>query len=435
MSPSRLSALAISALVLTGFVAWSTRYPTKAQAVQDREDSHETGEHHQHPDSLYASVGATLTQYEIDTVHAELLARSSLTFPYAIQYVWPHPFHKILYVAWARQSGVDGPIGDQGVTAVRIERSGALAAGAMVGQPLLLRKRPVHLSTDVPGEYLLVAHNNPPAGVTVYRLERDGSMGDEIPQPGVVDGGIYAHQVRVDPTNRMAILVTRGNVPAEAPSHMEEPGALKVFHYDDGVLSDEVSIAPNDGFGFKPRHVDFFKHKLVFLAVERQNQLQVYERLKDDALAPLPKFTKTTLADPVHHNETLFPAQMVGPIHISRDHRFVYLGNRNGGIGGFATDGENNVAVFSINEKTGEPTLIQNADTHGFVPRTITFDEDGKILIASNQSAVQVEDATGNVTTVPTSLAVFRIRDNGKLQYVRKYDDAGGTWAGTLTAP
>jgi 6-phosphogluconolactonase len=126
---------------------------------------------------------------------------------------------------------------------------------------------------------------------------------------------------------------------------------------------------------------------------------------------------------------------MVGPIHISRDHRFVYLGNRNGGIGGFATDGENNVAVFSINEKTEEPTLIQNADPHGFVPRTITFDEDGKILIASNQSAVQVEDATGNVTTVPTSLAVFRIRDNGKLQYVRKYDDAGGTWAGTLTAP
>jgi 6-phosphogluconolactonase len=437
MSRSRVSSLAISTLLLAGFIGWSSVYPAKARTAEDKaedkQDDRQSGEHHERPDSLYASVGATLTQYEIDTTNAELLARGSLTFPYSIQYAWPHPSHKILYVAWARRSGVDGPIGDQGVTAVRIERSGAL--GPMVGQPLLLRKRPVHLSTDVPGEYLLVAHNNPPAGVTVYRLEPDGSIGNEIPQPGVVDGGIYAHQVRVDPTNKMAILVTRGNVPAEAPSHVEEPGALKVFHYDDGVLSDEVSIAPNGGFGFKPRHVDFFKHRFVFLSVERQNQLQVYERREEDELAALPKFTKTTLADPAHHNEKLFPAQMVGPIHISRDHKFVYLGNRNGGVGGFATDGENNVAVFSIDRETGEPTLIQNADTHGFVPRTLTFDEDGKILIASNQSAVNVKDSSGNVTTVPTSLAVFRIRHDGRLEYVRKYDDAGGTWAGTTTAP
>jgi 6-phosphogluconolactonase len=381
---------------------------------------------------LYASVGAVLTQYLVDINNAELLAQRAVTFPFAVQYAWPDPSHKVLYVAWARRSGVDGPLGEQGVTAVRIDpRTGALS---VLGQPLLLRKRPVHLSTDGPGKYLLIAHNNPPAGLTVYGLTPDGSIGDEVPQPGVVDGGIYAHQLTVDPTSKMAILVTRGNVPAEAPSHVEEPGALKVFSYKDGVLSNEVSIAPNNGFGFKPRHVDY-SSRFVYLAVERQNQLQVYERLTNDSIAPLPKFTKTTLADPVHHNETLFPAQMVGPVHLSHNGRFVYLGNRNGGVGGVATDGENNIAVFSIDQQSGEPTLVQNADTHGFVPRTFTFDQAGRILIVSNQSAVRVTNPDGSMTTVPTSLAVFRMGTDGTLEYVRKYDNAGGTWAGMMPAP
>ena len=41
----------------------------------------------------------------------------------------------------------------------------------------------------------------------------------------------------------------------------------------------------------------------------------------------------------------------------------------------------------------------------------------------------------GSITAVPTSLAVFRIKANGTLKYVRKYDNAGGTWAGFLNAP
>ena len=156
---------------------------------------------------------------------------------------------------------------------------------------MLLLKRPVHIATDNAGRYLLAAHNNPPAGLTVWTINADGSLGAEVPQPGVFDGGIYAHQILVDPFDRMAILTTRGNVPAEAPSGVEEPGAMKVFAYNNGVLSNETSVAPNGGFGFQPRHVSFTR-RLVYLAVERQNQLQVYEKRGDYALEPLPKFTE-----------------------------------------------------------------------------------------------------------------------------------------------
>jgi 6-phosphogluconolactonase len=210
-----------------------------------------------------------------------------------------------------------------------------------------------------------------------------------------------------------------------------------VFAYDNGVLSNETSVAPNNGFGFQPRHVVFSK-KLVYLAVERQNQLQVYEKRSNYELEPLPIFTKNTLADPVNNNETIFPAQMVGPIQISHDGRFVYLGNRNNGTIGTPPvfrGGENNVAVFAIDKSTGEPVLVQNADTRGFVPRTLTFNKTGKILVAANQSARNVLNPDGSITSVPTSLAVFRINHDGTLTYVRKYDNAGGTWAGFLSAP
>jgi 6-phosphogluconolactonase len=212
---------------------------------------------------------------------------------------------------------------------------------------------------------------------------------------------------------------------------------MKVFAYNDGILSNETSVAPNGGFGFQPRHVSFTR-RLVYLAVERQNQLQVYEKRSDHALEPLPKYTRNTLADPVNHSEKIFPAQMVGPIQISQDGRFVYIGNRNNGQAGTPPvflGGENNVAVFAIDKSTGEPTLIQNADTRGFVPRTLSFNKTGKILVAANSSPRTVRNADGSLTAIPVSLAVFRINADGTLEYVRKYDGAGGTWAGFLNAP
>ena len=369
-----------------------------------------------------------------DVKDATLTARSSVTLPRNIQYAWPSPDHRVLYVSWSAGTN-DRPLGEQGISSFRIdEHTGALTP---FGTPVLLLKRPVHIATDNAGRYLLAAHNHPPAGLTVWTINADGSLGAEVLQPGVIDGGIYAHQILVDPFDRMAILTTRGNVPAEAPSGVEEPGAMKVFAYNDGVLSNETSVAPNGGFGFQPRHVSFTR-KLVYLAVERQNQLQVYEKRGDYALEPLPKFTKNTLADPASNNETIFPAQMVGPIQLSHDGRFAYVGNRNNGQAGTPPvflGGENNVAVFSIDKATGEPTLIQNADTRGFVPRTLSFDKTGKILVAANSSARSVREADGTITAVPTSLAVFRINHDGSLSYVRKYDNAGGTWAGFLNAP
>ena len=97
------------------------------------------------------------------------------------------------------------------------------------------------MTTDIPSENILVALNNPSA-VRVYRINQDFTPGEEVTQPGPIDAGIFAHQVRVTPDNRLAILVTRGN--EATPTKAEDPGALKVFDYKDGMLTNEVSVAP-----------------------------------------------------------------------------------------------------------------------------------------------------------------------------------------------
>ena len=83
--------------------------------------------------------------------------------------------------------------------------------------------------------------------------------------------------------------------------------------------------------------------------------------------------------------------------------------------------GENSLAVFSIDQKTGEPTLIQHVDTRGFHPRTFHIDPSGRMLVAAHITPMQVREGS-NVVTVPATMSVFRIADDGKLTYVSKYD-------------
>jgi hypothetical protein len=83
--------------------------------------------------------------------------------------------------------------------------------------------------------------------------------------------------------------------------------------------------------------------------------------------------------------------------------------------------GENSIAVFSIDGDTGEPRLVQHADTHGIYPRTFGVDPGGRMLVAANSTPMLVDDGRGGSMT-PANLAVFAIGADGTLEYVRRYD-------------
>jgi 6-phosphogluconolactonase len=137
---------------------------------------------------------------------------------------------------------------------------------------------------------------------------------------------------------------------------------------------------------------------------------------------------------------------MAGPIHIHPNGRFLYLTNRGVGSNPAGTlpglykgkpvyeFTDSNVAVFSI-ENTGEPTLIQTIDSDGAHPRTFSIDVSARILVSGSQSPMAIREG-GTIRVLPAGLSIFRIGQDGRLRYVRRYDVETGDktqfWSGLV---
>ena len=83
--------------------------------------------------------------------------------------------------------------------------------------------------------------------------------------------------------------------------------------------------------------------------------------------------------------------------------------------------GENSIAVYSIDPRSGEPTLIQHAPAHAFHVRTFAIDPSGRMLVAASITSLAMREDR-DITTVQSGLSVFRVGNDGKLEFVRKYD-------------
>ena len=378
---------------------------------------------------LYASIGADLIRFDLDVDAATLTRRDQVSAPANVQYVWPHANRRYLYAASSDSASGMGPAGtNHHITAFRIDpATGALSPH---GAPIPLPHRPIHMATDVPSDHLLVAFNNPP-GVRVYRINPDGTPGAEVPQPPETDPGIFPHQVLPAPDNSQIILVARGH--DAAPGKPEEPGALQLFRNDNGVLRDEVSIAPNGGYGFGPRHLDFHPSKpWIYVSLERQNALAMFT-YEGGRIGTAPAFQENALLEP----DNIRGHQLVGTVHVHPNGRTVYVANRGSstvdkdGAKVFA-GGENTIAVFAIDQTSGRPTPIQHVDTHGIHCRTFHIDPSGRLMVCAHIMGLTLADGT----EVPTRLSLFRIADDGTLSFVRAYDfETGGRfmwWMGMV---
>jgi 6-phosphogluconolactonase (cycloisomerase 2 family) len=241
-----------------------------------------------------------------------------------------------------------------------------------------------------------------------------------VTQPAPIDTGIFAHQVRTTPDNRLVILVTRGN--EGSPTKVEDPGALKVFNYKNGVLTNGASIAPDGGKEFGPRHLDFHPAKpWMYVSIETQNKMFMY-RIGKGRISPEIAYRSETLAEP----NNIRARQAAGTVHVHPNGRFVYGANRAEATIEFQgkqvfKGGENSIVVYAIDQSSGEPMPIQHIETQKIHPRTFHIDPSGCLLVAQHNLPVNVRDGE-TVNTIPAGLSVFRIGGDGKLTFARKYD-------------
>ena len=388
---------------------------------------------------VYASLGREMQVHQLDLATGALTPLQSLMMPEVIQYGWPNRARTMLYVA---TSG-SGPMAKVKVPHHFVQAFAILPTGALepFQPPVRLGNRPLHLTLDRTEEHLLVAYNDPP-DVTVHRIMPEG-VGEPIEQPPL-DFGVTVHQVRVTPPGTIAV------VPACA--HHEsglEAGSVGLFSYRAGRLAplarmqaDPARAGPWRGIrhgahGFAARHVDFHPTQpWMYLCVETQGEIRLYD-YNADQIALEPRCIKSTLEGAPRGRSS----QMASAIQVHPNGRYAYVSNRawdtetRDGRQVFV-GGVNDIAVFAIDQTSGEPSLIQHVDTLGIFPRTFGIDASGTTLVVGNQEPfdVKVGDETRRV---PASLVVFGIGEDGRLTRLHKRDhpDNGEVcfWVGVVT--
>lgn len=365
---------------------------------------------------IFTATGAWLTHWRIDLRCLAFERLGSLRFPANIQYAWPHPSLRRLYVASSNGGGRHGPAGDlHHVSACDVEEaSGSLNPAA---SRISLPSRPIHLTCDPSASHVLLAFNHPSA-IRVYALDGKGELLSEVAQVDAPFAGNYAHQVRVTADEKQVVATALGgNAMGGRP---EDPGSINLFDYTDGRLENHRIVAPNRGFGFGPRHLDIHPNgRWVYVSLERQNRLETYE-LHNGTLIGRPEFSRDLLSGPPHPGIT----QSGGTVHIHPSGRFLYVVNRasdtvvRDGLKVFA-GGENTFAVYRIDEDSGAPELIQHVDTQGFHCRTFHIDSSGQWLAAAHIAGMNIMNDR-SVDATPAYLTLFHISQDGRLSAIHR---------------
>jgi 6-phosphogluconolactonase len=253
---------------------------------------------------------------------------------------------------------------------------------------------PAYVAVDRAGRNVLVANfgaNNGNGSVTVFPIRKDGSLAeasDFIQYSGVGvhpqrQQGPHSHAINVSPDNRFLFVADLGL------------DKIFVYHFD----AEQGKLKPNDPAfatlhaGAGPRQFVFHPNgKFFYVVNEIQSTLTTFTyaagSLKEaQTVSILPQgFTGTSSAATVQ-------------VHPSG--RFLYASNR----------GADNIAVYSIDPKTGTLTLVEFVPTQGKTPGNFGIDPSGSWLIVANQSSdslvlFRIDPMTGKLLATGQSFEV-----------------------------
>jgi 6-phosphogluconolactonase len=288
-------------------------------------------------------------------------------------YLALHPSGKYLYavneISEAREPTQDA------ITAYALEAETGIPR--LLNQQSCLGGSPCHVSVEPSGRFAYVAAY---AGgdVMAYPIDADGSLGALTAHVWHVRGekAAHAHSITPAPSGEFALACDLGL------------DCIFVYRLDlvnGGLIPhEEIELAAGSG----PRHLDFHPNgRFVYVIHELDATLSV---LSWEAARGRLKALQTIPTLPVNFSGQGWCAD----VHVHPNGRFLYASNR----------GDSSLAVYRVDQASGELSLLGFESSRGKTPRSFVLDSQGEWLLAANQDSGDV--------------AVFRIdAHSGRLDY------------------
>jgi 6-phosphogluconolactonase len=278
-----------------------------------------------------------------------------------------HPNNRFLYAV--------GEIGD-----FAGKKSGAVSAFALdpkSGELKALNQKPssgtgpCHLVVDRQGKNVLVA-NYGGGSASVLHIEDDGRLGERTAfsqHTGKGDDparqeGPHAHSINLDAANRFACVADLG---------LDQVFVYR-FDADKGSLAknepSSVSLPPRSG----PRHFAFHPDgRHAYVINEMANTVTA---MKYDAEKGVLTSIQTVSTLPEGYKKPTWTAE----VQVHPSGKFLYGSNR----------GQDSIAIFLIDEKTGELRPAGRQGSGIKTPRNFGIDPTGKFLLVANQDSDSV---------------------------------------------
>lgn len=246
---------------------------------------------------------------------------------------------------------------------------------------------PCHVSVNQHKSNVVTA-NYHTTKITSYVINEDGSLN---PATSVMEHeGSGPHERQEKPHMHFA-----GFTPDEKYVIAIDLGSDRILTYrlNDGKL--EITQVYTTSPGSGPRHITFHPNKkFAYVMTELSSEVLVLHYDKNDG-----SFTKQQSISTIP--EDFEETNDGSAIHISSDGQYVYAGNR----------GHNSIAVFKVNQDTGQLTFIEWTSTEGNWPRDFVLNPSEEFLVATNQKSNTMtlfnrDQTTGKLKLVQSDVKV-----------------------------
>ena len=229
--------------------------------------------------------------------------------------------------------------------------------------------RGCYLSTDYEDKFLFVAGYHD-AKVTVLRLKENGKVGeitDEIFNSGL--GSIVERTFRPHIT---CVKMTRDNkYLCACDTGMDQ---VKVYSFDHktGKLTFKDMIHCDQDSA--PRFIKFHKNgKFAYILHELGCKVDVYSYTSEKGYPDFVKIQSVTTYNDEYHSS----GTMACAMKFSKDYKLMMC----------STAGDNAVAVYKVNEKTGFLDKVLALPTSGDYPKDVAFFPDSKHIVSLNHES------------------------------------------------